>query len=376
MLLCQILAVALTVPAAMASYIAEHNFTVVKTTVLKNGQIIDWVQRDDQGTIAQPPDFPPGEATEVATQSLKVFKESNAGPDGTVPILRSTGNVSAMKSNPNTKKQPVSRITKRGYEGSHWYVSTADVGDSIGTSGTLSMYKAYVESTNDFSLIQTAVLRTGVPKVGAQSVEAGWINYPDQVRNPHLFTFFTTNGYNGYGDYICGWNTEYRGWVQYDNSYYPGMEMTPLAVVGGAQAEFTITVRLVSGNWWVGINGKWIGYYPASLFTRDGNAASATLESKATEVDWYGEVFQNQSQLTTTDMGSGHYASEGSGNAAYIRRMTVVDPSGTAYQYDGSGQVVVSDSKRYSLNANFASGTNWGSFLFLGGPGAGGVING
>lgn len=378
MLISQLLAVALAVPTTMAaSYAAtERNMTVVKTTVLKNGQIIDWVHREDQGIIADPPSFPPGESTLLATQSLNTFKGSAAGPDGTVPILRSSGKVSAMKGNPNAKKQPASRITKRGYEGKHWYVSTADAGDNLGTSATLSMYKAFVESDDDFSLLQTAVSRNNVPKVGVQTVEVGWINYPTQVRNPHLFTFFTTNGYQAFGDYLCGWNTEYQGWVQYDNSYYPGMEMTPLAVVDSVQAEFAITVRLVGGNWWVGINGKWIGYYPGNLFTRDGNPSSATLETKSTQVNWYGEILQSQSQLTTTDMGSGHFANEGNKKSAYIRQIRVVDLSGQAFDYDGSQQVIVDDPKRYSISANFNSGSNWGSYFFVGGPGAGGVIGG
>lgn len=40
-----------------------------------------------------------------------------------------------------------------------------------------------------------------------QTVEAGWIVYPDRFGgdyNPHLFTYYTTNGYGKEGDNIGG----------------------------------------------------------------------------------------------------------------------------------------------------------------------------
>lgn len=73
-------------------------------------------------------------------------------------------------------------------------------------------------------------------------------------------------------------------------------------------------------------------------------------------------------------MGSGEFAATGFGHSAYIHNMQYTDPSGNAQFYTaGFGD---SDSSRYS-HVNVAnSGGDWGSYVYLGGPGAGGVVGG
>lgn len=354
-----------------ASWVQEHGLPVEKTVTLENGQIIDWVKREVQGDIAHPPESAAGQGFKKL--DIGGFNATTRGPDGTVPIPRNRG------LNPKTKVAPphnVNRAQARQYANQHWYSSTSQSTNSHGSYADISMFQAYVANNNDFSLLQTAVAYFNVPNVGSQTVEAGWINYPAQVARPHLFAFFNTNNYGGYGDYVSGWNTDYKGWVQYDNSYYPGMELSPLSVVGGDQHEVQIQYRLMGGNWWLAVNGKWVGYYPANMFVTKGNSASVTLADHANTIDWYGEIYQSEGPMTTTDMGSGHYANEGFGKAAYIRRIKVTGTDDNDFDYDGSRGVIVSDSNRYSIDTHFNSGPDWGSYFFLGGPGAGGVIGG
>lgn len=370
------LVLALVAPSALASYLANSNIKIVKTTTLPNGQIIDWISRESQGHIASPPPFSP-HGDDFEALSVETFDAESQGPEGTVPILRSNGFNATMKQPPSVQKKS-SRLDRRdSYAGRHWYASSYQHADGHGTSGTISMFKAWVENNADFSLLQTAVERNNVPGVSGsrlQTVEVGWINYPNMRPNPFLFTFFTTNGHQTYGDYLCSWNTDYKGWMQNDNSYYPGMQMTPLSVVGGDQREVSITVKLFSGNWWVGVNGKWIGYYQGDLFTKNGNSAASTLQSKSDQVNWYGEIAQSESYMTTTDMGSGHYASEGFGKAAYIRKIRMTDMNDNDYDYNGPSGA--DDNNRYTIDTHFKSGSDWGSYFFVGGPGAGGVIGG
>lgn len=73
-------------------------------------------------------------------------------------------------------------------------------------------------------------------------------------------------------------------------------------------------------------------------------------------------------------MGSGHWEQEGFGKAAYIRNIEYIDTSNREHDYDGSHGLVISDDKRYNIQTHFNSGTDWGSYFFLGGPGAGGRI--
>ncbi|TQS33238.1 hypothetical protein Golomagni_06424, partial [Golovinomyces magnicellulatus] len=322
------------IPFVSAGVLEDRKPHIAKTVTLANGQVIDWVYRDSQGQVATPPPFQPEGMNVSNVATIHSFAGHEQGPAGTVPFLRNNGHDLPMKMPPH---KPKSRIAARQYRDRHWYASTAQTVNNHGTTGTFSMFKAYVQSNNDFSLIQTAVERNGVPGVGGsrlQTLEAGWINYPNQRRNPHLFTFFTTNGHQEYADNICSWNTDYKGWIQSDNTYYPGMEMTPLSVVNGEQHDLAISYQLFQGNWWFNVNGKWIGYYPANLFTRNGNTSGQTLESQSDQLNWYGEIYQSEDSMTTTDMGSGHYANEGRGKSAYIRNIAVVGTDGNSFNYD------------------------------------------
>jgi len=244
-----------------------------------------------------------------------------------------------------------------------------------------SMFKAFVQNPGDFSLLQTAVIHYDVPVAGSssttsQTVECGWINYPNQVSAPHLFTFYTTNGYSSDGDNIGGWNRDQAGWVQVDSTIFPGTEFTPLSTEGGTQYELEIEYLLYEGNWWLWVLDRWIGYYPATLFTKGGVDSSKTLQTQSSQINFYGEIFQTESDLTTTDMGSGEFPEGGFGHSAYVHNIAYTDTSGTSHNYDGSSQIIVSDSSRYRMNTNFNSGGTWGSYFYLGGPGAGGKVNG
>ncbi|KAF2475934.1 DUF239-domain-containing protein [Lindgomyces ingoldianus] len=265
--------------------------------------------------------------------------------------------------------------------GDHWYASSAQRVNNRGGSASYSLYKAWTQSSGDFSLLQTAVIRSNVPKPGdnsnlvSQTVEAGWINYPAQVSAPHLFTYFTTDGYASTANNKGGWNREVAGWIQYDSQIYPGTSFAPLSTRGGTQYDIKIQWLLSNGNWWLFVLDRWIGYYPASLFGA-GTDPNKSLQTESSQIFYYGEIFDNHPQLTTTDMGSGNWPEAGWQQSAYIRNMVYTDTSGVDQRYDGSGSIVVSDSNRYRMDAEYQSQTSWGSYMYLGGPGAGGVIDG
>jgi hypothetical protein len=75
-------------------------------------------------------------------------------------------------------------------------------------------------------------------------------------------------------------------------------------------------------------------------------------------------------------MGSGNWPEAGWQQSAYIRNMVYTDTQGRDQVYDGSRGAVVSDTGRYRMVNSWNSGTTWGSYMYLGGPGAGGVIDG
>ena len=364
------------------------SLAVVKTTTTQNGNTIDWIPIESQGEIANAPSSPPtAMAAGSSTTPLSELEVDGAekGPPGTVPILRQD---LALLNPDQSLKERLSKSAPpaessgadKNVSQSHWYALSDQTVDNNGASGLFSLYHAYVQSSGDFSLIQTAVSRENVPLPGStngvrQTCEAGWINEPAQVAQPHLFTFFTTDGYANVGDKIGGWNTDVKGWIQVDNTFYPGMIFPNTSVVGGSQYELQIQYTLYQGNWWLYVQDRYIGYYPGSLYSTNISDASATLADHASSNAFYGEIYQQESNFTTTDMGSGEFASTGWGKSAYIRKLSYTDRNGSSHDYGGQS-TTVSDPSRYTLEEHFNSGTDDGSYQFLGGPGAGGVIGG
>jgi neprosin-like protein len=184
---------------------------------------------------------------------------------------------------------------------------------------------------------------------------------------PHLFGYYTTNGYSANGDNIGGYNRDVDGWIQYSSSIYPGAVSSPNSVRGGAQYVMFIKYQLYQGNWWLNCNNNWIGYYPASLFNKEG------LNSQAGKIAFYGEIVDSSdhSGLTNTDMGSGYWPEYRWPWAAYMRNLWYQsDTNGAMSQYNAS-TVFASDPDLYDIENHMNSGTTWDSYFWLGGPGVG-----
>jgi hypothetical protein len=357
-------------PTAYPNQYAEHALrkrtalNVVQTTYT-DAHTLDWIPIESQGTIASPPPPRPQYTNNTLTPELEA-PGAVKGPAGTVPVPRMSAEYLARAAPKQTpSSSPSKEKSKRQYSGDHWYVSSNQGVNNIGGYAVFSLFDAFVDA-NDFSLLQTCV------GTSSQTLEAGWINYPDQVAQPHLFTYYNTNGYTQQGNGLGGWNQDVTGWVQYSSTIFPGTVFTPTSVIGGAQHEISIEYLLYESNWWLGINGNWIGYYPASLFSAGATSGTVSLETASDNILYYGEIAQSEGPLTTTDMGSGEFGTAGSGQAAYIHNMEYTDPTSAAQYYTAG--FWASDTSRYNFLSYPNSGTSWGSYVYLGGPGAGGVV--
>lgn len=285
------------------------NLNVVKTTTT-DSQTIDWIPIESQGKIAQ---APPKLEPRTGSRPLAELEIPGAelGPPGTVPIPRVSLD---HLTNSSTKEPPPNTNAKRQttISGTHWYVTSNQSVTNLGGSGTFSLFEAYTQSSADFSLLQTAVTKEnvtinfrGFPIPGTQTVEAGWINYKDKFAQPHLFTYFNTNGYISEGDNQGGWNTEHVGWVQVDSQIHPGSAFTPLSVIGGAQHDLRIEYALFQDNWWLSVEDRWIGYYPASLWSFPSlDPPETTLAGGSSKIHFYGEVLNMEETITTTEYAS------------------------------------------------------------------------
>ena len=135
--------------------------------------------------------------------------------------------------------------------------------------------------------MQIALVNTDTGRM--QTLEAGWQERKDSYGDwfPHLFLFYTTNGYTDEGDNEGGYNQDVDGWVQYDGSVHPGAISSPNSTRGGDQYVMQIKYQLFQNNWWFMCNGRWLGYYPASLFMGNRSVFS-TLGDHAESIAFYG----------------------------------------------------------------------------------------
>ena len=355
---------------------------IIKTTRTPSGQTLDWIKKESQlptGQIADPPpeiDQLVHARGRLKDQLAKFELEQSKvdrGPEGTVPILRKDlKNLRATKSLSD-------HLSKHGHktysmqinendsievpgDGAHDYSYTAQFVTCYGGEGYFSAYDPYTQWSDEFSLLQILMRRSN------QTVESGWQNYRDLYGDwvPHLFLYYTTNGYSANGDNIGGYNQDVDGWIQYSSSVYPGAVSSPNSVRGGAQYVIFIKYQLYQGNWWLNCNNNWIGYYPASLFSSEG------LNLQAGKIAFYGEIVDSsvQTGLTHTDMGSGYWPEYRWPWSAYMRSLRYQsNTNGTMSQYNAD-TVFTSDPNLYDLENHMNSGTTWNSYFWLGGPGA------
>jgi hypothetical protein len=372
---------------------------IVATTSTPRGQQLDWVPIESQypdGVVPSPPgptdyeeasdsgDGPDGRERAESPAFAELEADGvERGPSGTVPILRkkldSLGYTLPLRQYLAKYSgarvlddQGVTRLVPGpGARGSHRYGYSGRRGVCFGGEGTFSVFDPFTASSTEFSLIQIGLSNSDLGF--KQTVEAGWQAYQDIAGDwvPHLFVYYTTNGYSKDDDYQGGYNTDVEGWKQHDDRIFPGTTFTPYSSIGGPQRAISIKYQLFRDNWWLNCQGRWVGHYPARLFMGNQSVFS-TLGDHADHIAFYAEVGAPGATASATDMGSGRFAQEGFGRSAYMHNLRLQSGrNGEMVVYDGSNELFASDVSLYTVDAHFNSGSSWGSYLFVGGPGAG-----
>jgi hypothetical protein len=369
---------------------------IVKTTTTPSGQILDWVPIESQhptGHIASPP---PRIAPAVREDKERPVRAAalelddpavERGPAGTVPLVRPdfsrlTRTV-ALKDFLNKRGGLAihnARDNQPGAPNPAGYFH-AQEGQSVTTYGCdffMNVWDPVIDNPqppgDDHSILQTWLLNTGSNRL-LQSVEGGWT--VDLILNgdlqPHIFTYFTTNNYAPPANNTGGYNRTVTGWQQSSGSVFPGIRINGISTYGGPQLEVSMKFQLyrepTNGqlNWWVAVQGIWMGYYPASLY-------SGGMASGASSATFGGEVESTLSnpELTKDQMGSGSQAKGGWTHAAYMRNLryqtdlngTMTNSSGTA----STDAAAVGGADPYTIQSFMNSGSSWGSYVYVGGP--------
>ena len=220
--------------------------TIVATTVSPSGQTIDWIRPESQtadGTLAQPPDrpvanpragtrmppqfSPPGLAAHVErrAQTEVQLHPSIRGPQGTVPVVRFDvekylASVKVPPENPQhvlRKPPPPAPASDNRY-----YVVWQRFDTFYGSSGYINVWDTAGPVNSETSIGQVAVIR-GTPM---QAIEAGKIELQSLNGDlrPHFFTYYRTND-SATGDWVGGYNTLVKGWIQVSSTVAPGMSL-------------------------------------------------------------------------------------------------------------------------------------------------------
>jgi hypothetical protein len=358
---------------------------VLATTTTASGQDVDWIPVESQtpdGRVADPPG--PGRSAVVdggdrqgeAVPFDLERPDAVVGPPGTVPVLRRPLELIQPDGTLQDFLSKYGRARRLGPPGEglriretsslpdHSYANASQLTAAFGTEGVINVWRPYVEWSDDFSLGQLWLSRGFGPLL--QSVEVGVQTRRDSYGDwePHVFVYFTTSGHVGEADFVGGYNTDVRGWVQVSTTRFPGGVVAAVSQPGGVQQEFVFKVQLFAGNWWVMVNGEWMGYYPGTLFSPLG------MGPQADYVAWGGEVYESgvHPGTTGTDMGSGLFPWEGFGRAAYMRNLLYQsDPTGSMLPFTGIADA--SNPDCYDIRADFSSSTPWGQNFFWGGTG-------
>jgi hypothetical protein len=228
-----------------------------------------------------------------------------------------------------------------------------------GAQSFINIWQPYLEVNLEHSISQIWV---GVLSGSTtQTAEAGWIVGNPYDTNTRLFVYWTNDDYQNTGCH----NLDCAGFVQMDHSVMLGAAYSTISSFGGTQYEIELTWAKSSptADWWLLYNGtKWLGYYPASLYT-------GGMQTQASVVLYGGEVYNTElhSRHTATFMGSGEFASNWWQNAAYQRHLQYVNTNYNTIDVTPSPDVT--NANCYSMISGYDGTSSWGAYEFLGGPG-------
>lgn len=313
------------------------------TTQGFSGDLYDWIDPSSLPLVpyelpelpwpAEDLVLPPG--VEPAVNELGQFPEL-LGPAGTTPLIRpdfsgyvlgDTGATSLQDYLDNHQVFGMPAGQDRLYAGFDL------LQQNKGISATVNHFGGEVENET-FSLVELSVACPATGEVQeligvAISIDRWNFEYEVEPLTPRLHVEYArmVNG-----QLQGAWNMQTRAFRPYDvelvvssndvklDARVPVGGTVKTSVPGGEQHEYRMDLfQVPTGDWWIAFNYRLIGWYPASLFSM--------LNSGACRAHWYTEVYDKTPlSWTTTDMGSGQFASAGKNQTTYIRNPVYRDP--------------------------------------------------
>ncbi|XP_044415876.1 uncharacterized protein [Triticum aestivum] len=155
------------------------------------------------------------------------------------------------------------------------------------------------------------------------------------------------------------------GFVQVSHRVGLGARMRPPSVYHGKQTVIHIQIFKdpVPKNWWLTYEHVAIGYWPSALFE--------FLRNKGDAAFWGGIVEGPTASSNSPQMGSGHFASEGYGGAAFVKNIQIANNEKGYFDTPNKSQVrpESSDKSKYTVE-RFEYSKYVGMRIFYGGLGS------
>ena len=241
----------------------------------------------------------------------------------------------------------------------HKYAYAYQNVNNVGDSTTINLWRNYIwtDIGEIFSLAQSWTIGNSSGPV--QTAEVGMQVYPDRTgyQSPAPFIYYTADGYHNTGcyDLTCG------AFVQVNNSITFGVPFDPssYSVFDGNQTDIQLQYYLWQGNWWLMVNGTWVGYYPGSVYN------GGQLAYYANQLEFGSESVGN---TVWPGEGSGLFSENGFEYSAYQRNLYYFDTS-AYFQWDALTSVAPSPSCYSISQPGYQDGGYWGVFFYFGGPG-------
>ncbi|KAF8085824.1 hypothetical protein N665_0645s0003 [Sinapis alba] len=351
----------------------QLNKQALKSIKSSNGEIIDCISIANQPAFDHPmlknhtiqmtpSSYPtPSNDEEQPENTVQPWQLVGECPENTIPIKRITKEdllrVDDLK---NYGKK--SNISQPSVDNGHEYaITSVNAGPYGGTKAQINVWKPRVQEIDEASFSQIWIAG-GKFDAGLNSIQAGSHVHPALYgdNNPRFFIYWTSDNYQNTGCY----NLLCSGFVQINKRLTPGYLLTPISTYNGQQYKFTIKIWKdpKTRNWWLQLNEKeLIGYWPKELFTHLSDEGASVIE-------WGGEVVNKKKngQHTTTEMGSGHFPSEGFGKASSFEVIKIIDMNGVITD-PVKVKTLVSRPNCYNLKTGYDK--QFEVFFYYGGPG-------
>ncbi|KAI3903010.1 hypothetical protein MKW92_046791 [Papaver armeniacum] len=353
------------------------NKAIIKTIKMENNEIIDCYDIYKQPSLNHPllhnhkiqvkPNSYPKEMKPNnfgTLQLTQTWHQYGSCPEGTIPIRRKGKNYdpTVLRKHNHPNLSYYKTLNASGVDLSdHEYAVIEVNGHFLGAQAKINIWKPVTEIPTEMSISQIWV--TAGENEVKNTVEAGWmVNqhvYGDD--QPRFFIYWTKDGYKNSGCF----NLLCDGFVQTKIDLRLGGSFTEVSTFNGIQkdAHFSIHKDQIGGQWWVQIQGNPVGYYPSSLFTE--------LSMTSTKIHFGGEITNHKSKgrHTSTQMGSGHFPSEGRlKTSSYFNWVQVVDENNVTKDPENVGKRVPNPDC-YGLEIDNDHHNTNGYGFYYGGPG-------